>query len=147
MRRRVLVGPLLTIGALRVLVVMVVEHLEAAHWAHLIRGEPVLDTLLVEEVLEVAREDHYVIFHARDLAAYLAYCLPVVLLIKLVQCQQVEPLQLQHVVSVFHHGELGIRVEPSSELHEDASLQAHGVIGHYQEEEDSRKGPTKHQET
>ena len=108
MRRRVLVGPLLAIGALRLLVVVVVEHLEAAHWAHLIRGEPVLDTLLVEEVLEVAWEDNYVIFHARYLAAYLAYCLPMVLLIELVQCQQVEPLKLQHVVSVFHHGEFGI---------------------------------------
>ena len=126
MRRRVLVGPLLAIGALRLLVVVVVEHLEAAHWAHLIRGEPVLDTLLVEEVLEVAWEDNYVIFHARYLAAYLAYCLPMVLLIELVQRQQVESLQLKHVVSVFHHGELGIRVEPSSEFHENASLQAHG---------------------
>ena len=147
MRRRVLVGPLLPIGALRLLVVVVVEHLEATHWAYLIRGEPALDTCLVEEVLEVARENHYVIFHPRYLAAYLTYCLPMVLLIELVQRQQVEPLQLQHVVSVFHHREFGIRVEPSSELHEDASLQAHGGVGHYQEEEDSRKGPTEHQDT
>ena len=107
------------------LVVVVVEHLEAAHWAHIIGGEPVLDTILVEEMLKIAREDHYVILHARDLGAFLAYCLPMVLLIELVQCQQVKALQLQHVVSVFHHGKLGIRVEPSSELHEDASLQAH----------------------
>ena len=132
---------------MRVLVVVVVEHLEAAHWAHIIGGEPVLDTVLVEEVLEVAREDYYLIFHARDLAAFLAYCFPMVLLIELVQCQQVKPLQLQHVVSVFHHGKLGIRVEPSTELHEDASLQAHRGEGHYQEEEDGCKGPTKHQET
>ena len=40
-----------------------------------------------------------------------------------------------------------IRVETSSELHENASLQTHGGVGHYQEEEDGRKGPTKHQET
>ena len=74
------------------LVVVVVEDLEAANWAHLIGGEPVLDTVLVEEMLEVAWEDYYVILHARDFAAYLAYSLPMVLLIELVQCQQVKSL-------------------------------------------------------
>ena len=65
---------------------MVVEHLEAAHRAHVIGGEPVLDTFLVKEVLEVAREEYNVIFHAGDLGAYLADRFPMVLLVEFVQC-------------------------------------------------------------
>lgn len=114
---------------------MIVEYLEAANGTFLRLGEPFLDALLHEEVLEVARQHDDVLVHLSHFVAQPALRVVLALLIEFVQLIQAVSLELQYVVLVSKHGELGVFVEASTKLHEDLSLISHRPPGHYYEDE------------
>lgn len=123
---------------------MMIEHLEAANRASVFLREPLLDALLHKEVAEIARKNDNLVAHLSYLLAYVTPGLATVLLIELVQIKQVEPLKLQDVVSVLEHREFGIGIEPSTDLHEEGSLDAHRLIGDHDEKEDAGHHSTRH---
>ena len=70
-----------------------------------------------------------------------------ILLVKLIQREQIKPLQLHHVVPELHHGKFCIGVESTTEFHEDAFLETHRSVGYDYEKEDGSEGPKEHQDS
>ena len=62
-------------------------------------------------MLEVTRQDDYVLVHLSHLVAQPTLGIVLALLVELVQLMQAVTLKLQDVVLVGEHGELGVFVE------------------------------------
>ena len=102
-----------------------IKDLESAYRTHFLVREPFLDASLHKEVLEVARQNHYLIFHFGDLIAKFALCATLIFLIEFVQLVEAEPLQLEDIVPILKYGEFGVGIKTSTKAHKDPALISH----------------------
>ena len=112
---------------------MLVENFKFADGADVTAREPSLNAIFHKEVLKVAGEDHYVILHLSFIFAKPAYAIILDLPVKIVNLNQTEPLQLQHIVSILKHGKLRIGVEPPTKLHKYPSKVTDGPLWYHNE--------------
>ena len=108
---------------------MVVKHFKLADGASFIARfvKVLVDAILHKEVLEIARQNNYIIVHLGWLLTQLAFNGAQSFLVKVVQTEQIKSLQLYHVISHCHHREFGLSVQTTSNLHKDFSLQLFGL--------------------